>query len=238
MEDARRYELNLGIGNDGAKYTVELELRRKKSASGLTVHLEPCDEVTEVSLTYRATFGRRDEAGDHGGAGVPSLPDYFPGSRRVRRLAELADRWHLNAMRAGCAHVACADVREVVEVVSYGLTTEAYHRRKKLQEEVSAAVARGEVPALDETDRALLVPEDWYRDRFEPPDADSPLSGCYEVKKRWTKARGWVRPEEHPRGLLDRPCATCGYAYGTAWLAEPLPSGVEAELLALFEARE
>lgn len=34
---------------------------------------------------------------------------------------------------------------------------------------------------------------------------------------------GWIRPEEHPDGLLTRPCPECGYRYGTAWLSEDVP---------------
>ena len=36
----------------------------------------------------------------------------------------------------------------------------------------------------------------------------------------------WVRADEHPDGLLSRPCPTCGYKYGTAWLREDVPSDV------------
>jgi len=37
---------------------------------------------------------------------------------------------------------------------------------------------------------------------------------------------GWVRPDEHPDGLLTRPCPVCGYKYGTAWLTEEVPPEV------------
>lgn len=40
---------------------------------------------------------------------------------------------------------------------------------------------------------------------------------------RWS---GHVKPEEHPDGVLCKPCPTCGYGYGTAWLYEPLPADV------------
>jgi hypothetical protein len=43
---------------------------------------------------------------------------------------------------------------------------------------------------------------------------------------------GWVREEEHPDGLLGRPCPECGYRYGTAWQREEVPTGV---LVALRE---
>lgn len=41
----------------------------------------------------------------------------------------------------------------------------------------------------------------------------------------------WVSPKEHPKGLLGKPCPTCGYAYGSAWLKEELPEEVKAEIL-------
>jgi hypothetical protein len=40
----------------------------------------------------------------------------------------------------------------------------------------------------------------------------------------------WVRPDEHPDGLLGKSCPTCGYRYGTAWLVETLPANVEEEV--------
>jgi hypothetical protein len=41
---------------------------------------------------------------------------------------------------------------------------------------------------------------------------------------------GWVRPSEHPDGLMTKPCPECGYRYGTAWLTEEVPADVLNEL--------
>lgn len=38
----------------------------------------------------------------------------------------------------------------------------------------------------------------------------------------------WVRPEEHPEGLMTKACPECGYRFGTAWLFEELPAEVIA----------
>lgn len=38
----------------------------------------------------------------------------------------------------------------------------------------------------------------------------------------------WVRPDEHPAGLLGAPCPTCGYKYGSAWTKRELPADVIA----------
>ncbi len=46
----------------------------------------------------------------------------------------------------------------------------------------------------------------------------------------------WVRPDEHPEGLLGKPCPVCGYKYGTAWCQEDVPLEVIEWLKALPEA--
>ena len=43
---------------------------------------------------------------------------------------------------------------------------------------------------------------------------------------------GWVSPDEHPDGLLGRPCPVCGYGYGTAWRHEELPADILEEIAA------
>ncbi len=162
-------------------------------------------------------------------------PPWTP--ERIERLRELWEQWHLNDMRAGCEHQRAAGWgSETVEIVTYKLTSEAYQLRKKAEEKASAAAVRGEVADLDDTEKALLSPDDRFRGRFEPPDADSPLSGCFEVRKRESKCTGWVRPDEHPRGVLRKPCPECGYKYGTARRTEPVPDAVLEELAALPES--
>lgn len=50
---------------------------------------------------------------------------------------------------------------------------------------------------------------------------------CVMVRTE-TRNAGWVRHEEHPDGLLSKPCPVCGYKYGSAWRKEPLPADVVA----------
>lgn len=163
--------------------------------------------------------------------------EFAPGwdAERCGRFLETWERWHLNDMRPGCEHQREWNASEPLEVVSYGLTTEASQNRRRLQEVAGMDAARGVLPELDETERALLLLDDWFKPRFSPPDADDALSGCYEVRKRATKLAGWVHPEEHPRGLLGKPCEVCGYKYGTAWLREEVPADVLEFLQSLPE---
>ncbi len=47
----------------------------------------------------------------------------------------------------------------------------------------------------------------------------------------------WVRPSEHPEGLLTKPCPVCGYKYGTEWKKETLPDQVRARVAELFNSK-
>ena len=62
------------------------------------------------------------------------------------RLAEIWDRWHLNDMRAGCAHQRNTDLRRKVEVVTYRLTHEAQRLRNATREAAASASLKGEPP--------------------------------------------------------------------------------------------
>lgn len=44
----------------------------------------------------------------------------------------------------------------------------------------------------------------------------------------------WVRPEEHPEGLLTAPCPVCGYRFGTKWLMEDMPDEAVQEMDDIF----
>jgi hypothetical protein len=74
----------------------------------------------------------------------------------------------------------------------------------------------------------------WNR---RPIDPDKPLASYGkhfdgQRSNSWNMLT-WVRPDEHPDGLLTKECEVCGYKYGTAWLNEPVPDDVLDWLFAL-----
>lgn len=213
------------------------------------IQTAPRDQGREgLRLSITGVVGPRANGDAYGSCGqcVHALREIESGSvntsggwtlEDVEKLRQVWERWHLNDMRAGCEHQRAWDVSRKVEVVSYGLTSEAYRLRERTRSDAAAHALKGEPFEPDATARALAELEDWFRDIYTPPDADSPLSGCYEVKRREQKAVGWVRPYEHPEGLLCRPCEVCGYRYGSAWLYEEVPQEVLAWLVQLPDAR-
>ncbi|MCP4204243.1 MAG: hypothetical protein GY769_20190 [bacterium] len=149
----------------------------------------------------------------------------------VARLADLWKRWHLNDMNAGCEHQrATLDLSKTVEIVTYQLTSEALSESGAVMTRAKKLLRDGETVQLSAEDRALAA---LPFQMTTAPDADSIGSGRYKVVKRETKSVGWVNVNEHPDGLLSKPCPECGYKYGTAWLREEVPADVIAELHAL-----
>lgn len=154
----------------------------------------------------------------------------------VRRLFEIWHEWHLNDMQPGCEHQrANWNTTEEIEVVEYGLTTDAYQEIKQAKEDaIKRLIDTGRVEASDDLRALLALP--WTRK--EAPDADSVASGRYEVKKREKKMVGWVRPDEHPKGILAKPCEVCGYKYGSQWKKKEVPEDVLEWLASMSDTEE
>lgn len=151
----------------------------------------------------------------------------------VKRFARVWRRWHLNDMRASCEHQRDWDTTHKVEVVTYKLTSEARAEQRRIEIGAKSQLLRTGTARINDDERAALA---LPYTTTTAPDADSVGSGRYEVEKREQKALGWLRPDEHPDGLLTKPCAECGYKYGTEWRHEDIPEEVLTFLRVLPEA--
>lgn len=79
--------------------------------------------------------------------------------------------------------------------------------------------------------------EGWDKRPIDPTKPTDTYGTHYEGQRSpsWNML-AWVRPDEHPGGLLTAPCPTCGYRYGSAWLTEEVPTDVLDFLRSLPEA--
>lgn len=129
------------------------------------------------------------------------------------------ERWHLNDMRPGCEHQRDWGKKSLT-LVTYSLSTETYQNRERIKNKAMDNLKKKGSAEIKWDERVLLnLP--W--EKITPEDHTIPF---YDKKKTETKLSGWVNPSEHPEGELCKPCPTCGYKYGTAWLYEPLPLNV------------
>lgn len=142
---------------------------------------------------------------------------------KIARLLDIWKEWHLNDMRAGCTHQRASwDTRAKVELVTYKQRSDVLMQVHATARIANDRLRRGEVASYTpEESRLANLPYQITRDATQPAPGPE-----YEVEKRETKTAGWVKPEESPSGLLCKPCPTCGYKYGSAWLYEALPAEV------------
>lgn len=232
--DAREFKKVVRIGTMAAGYPeaqrdvfarIEYSADGRLSIAG-TVGPKSNGDAHGSSGQFIMSFKEYDERGSDTLADITPAPQWD--AVKVKRFFDAWGAWHLNDMRAHCEHQRGAewDASRKIEVTYYGLTHDAMRARDKARELAADAAVRGEVAHLTKEQHALLALKDWFEERTSPPDADSPLSGCYEVKKRETKTAGWLRQDEHPAGLLGKPCPVCGYKYGHAWKREEVPADV------------
>lgn len=209
-------------------------------------------EYKEGRLSISGVEGPRTNGDAWGSCGQcvdsldPSrLRELAPGWTRetVKRLRETWDEWHLNDMRAGCEHQRAEKWaergRQAVTVYHWRQMDGPRKARDDAEKAAQRALTRGETFApTPEQVKAANAP--WSRETWTPeaPEGYEPATPLYAGMKGPTESKtlGWLRPDEHPDGLLCRPCPTCGYAYGSAWLREEVPADVVQFLQSLPEA--
>ena len=138
----------------------------------------------------------------------------------------------MNDMRPYCEHQKALGwdklATKKVTLYNYTLRYEWVATQRKLHGEVNKILGETGQIFLTEDEREVwnlpLSVHTWKPlddMRYEP-----------QKKQRWNdgpteeKALGWLSPEEHPEGILGKPCPVCGYKYGTAWQTEEVPEEV------------
>ena len=187
-------------------------------------------EYKDHELTIHGVEGPTREGNCLGGCGQINMSLKSEELRPVNgwdrpmlaKFFDIWDRWHLNNMRSGCEHQRAEwDTKKKVTLYKFTLTVGAIMAQSKLQRSMTARLQAGEtVQPLPEESRLLSLAHS-----VTLPTADLP-GPEYTATGQEVKSVGWLRPEEHPEGLLCKPCLVCGYEYGTARLMEEVPEEV------------
>lgn len=149
----------------------------------------------------------------------------------LNKFCDIWDRWHLNDLRPYCKHQKELGwdiiASEKVNIYHYKLTKEANNKKKEAEKRALECLRNGDtfIPTKSEIYFANL--ENFKDDiSAEPPENYEPHKSVLYNSTYETKLLGWLRPDEHPEGILTKPCPVCGYKYGTAWLKEEVPEDV------------
>ena len=195
-------------------------------------------EYDGINLKIHGVVGPKSNGDCVGSAGqcVDEIRDGTPATgwdnEMLRKFCDCWDLWHLNDMRPYCQHqkalgwdkLAC----KKVTLYHYSLTHEHFMKQRELKNRVSNKLcAEGHVTLTEEEKGLWNLPIEktsWNPlndPRYEPRKKEDWYSGATEVK-----TLGCLYPDEHPEGILTKPCPVCGYKYGSAWKTEQVPENV------------
>lgn len=164
----------------------------------------------------------------------------------LRRLLDIWNEWHLNDMSAADAAMIRDGWREEAATPCYvwkfSLSSAAWEERRAAERAALDALAAGATFTPDARQSAVAALPLSYTAVTLDDVPPAPLAD-YERSKRITregglepaerKTLGWIKPAEHPRGLLGKEHPESGNRYGCAWYRRDVPADILAELQAL-----
>lgn len=170
----------------------------------------------------------------HGGQCLDDIKSDDPLFVEIRRLWRL---YHLNDMHPECHHqhelgwteLAC----KPVVFYRHTLTTDTISQQNALKRASMTRLCNGESVCLSENEKTLLGLKYEVKTTSETPPSE-----YYRYRDNETKTLGWVHPEEHPDGILTKPCPVCGYKYGTSWIKFDIPDNDLVKIRKIIETGE
>lgn len=153
-------------------------------------------------------------------------------SEMLRKFCDYWDLWHLNDMRPYCQHQKALGwdklATKKVTLYHYSLTHDYFMKQRELKNRANNKLGAEGHATLTEEEKELwnlLIKKTSWKPlddpRYEPQKKEDWYSGATEEK-----TLGWLFPDEHPEGILTKPCPVCGYKYGTTWKTEQVPENV------------
>ena len=206
-------------------------------------------EFSEGKLSISGVIGPRSNGNCRGSCGqcVDEIREGTPAEGWTREMVyqfcDIWKKWHLNDMCPYCPHQKELGWNELavkrVTLYNYRLNGMACNKKKAAENAALNALRSGETfsPTKEQMFFATLP----YSAQF-PKEISGENALYYEPKKPLypgdegateVTALGWLKPDEHPDGILCKPCPVCGYKYGTSWLKEEVPADVIDWLFAL-----
>ena len=162
---------------------------------------------------------------------------------KIRTLVKYWQKYHLNDMCAGCEHQDAWDTKKNIDVYEY-IRDERHDHIKEIV--LSGACTDFEeytamTRVLGLVELHLFKKHHTYKGAPELAEGEFKelLDGGYiKVGSITKEGAGQVVFEEHPEGLLCKPCETCGYKYGTSWTRREIPQDVIDWFSALEDTEE
>jgi len=220
MENFRK-EVTIGQMKDDRRYWLHIEIEYKNKRLSITG-----EESSKNKRFWRSGGQITLEPGNI---------DFAQGwnRKKVERLAAIWNKWHLNDLHAECEHQRVNwNLDEKIEVIDFTWSKKFNDMRRRaeagLMDENEYAEYKQIIPDVFET-TINTTKHHW----LSPMVCGLLYLDLIKIDKRETKSAHWVRYNEHPQGLLCKPCEVCGYEYGTKWHIVEVPKTILQELLGM-----
>ena len=218
--------------------TVDVELKDRQHEGKTTPEFSACGEIWNSRGTDVVSAGQN----------LDTIREYIH-TPLFKEIYDLWQHWHLNCMSPSCSHQKKLGWDELakkpVKLYHWTLDPRVRRRQRNIQNTALDALKRGETATLNAEQVRIENLE--YEIITDKDELSESLARFYVPCKplfsgdrghEETKTLGWLRPSEHPDGILARPCPVCGYKYGTKWLEDPIPERDLRRIRSLIENGE
>lgn len=204
-------------------------------------------EFEDGRLSIRGVVGP-NKYGGHAGKAGKCTDDIRKGTpidswnaMRIKKFCSIWDEWHLNDLHPECEHQRELGWKTIaqkkVSLYHYTMNDEALKKKRDAEKAAIDALKNGVAfnPSAEQTLFAGMPYEVTLHEDIELTNyrKRKAFFGCFEEKK----CLGWLKPDEHPDGILCKPCPVCGYKYGTSWNKVEVPQEVIDWLFALPDTK-
>lgn len=134
-------------------------------------------------------------------------------------------KYHLNDMKPDCEHQRSDEVfqaKKSEKIIVYKwlhLNKDIASKKREVKEFIKNELSEHGKVELNESQKFLYNLKDCIYNHIGEYDTT-----LYNHKKEDIeyKTLNWIRPDEHPDGLLTKACPVCGYKYGSSWVYMPI----------------
>ena len=203
---------------------VDVEVELKEKPDGLA--FSACGEIWNGNHSDVVSAGQN----------LDEIAKYIH-NNRFSSIYAMWQKYHLNDMRPECEHQRelgwPEKARQNVTIYTHTLNLDTIRKQHEIKRSVMERAKRGKTVSLSESDRTLLSLK--YEIKTWKGCLPEDIASYYKIDGAHEKTLGWIIQEEHPEGLLCRPCPVCGYRYGTAWKYMPIEPGDLQTIKSLME---
>ena len=163
-----------------------------------------------------------DCSGSHGQC-LGKIAEKYPDDELVQDIVSVWKDWHLNDMNAGCGHLIPENI-DIIEVRYKGTLIRDPFKDIKIYQNANNPTLFKDILKAAKRGEVFIPQTDADKSWLEPPNAPIKITTV-------TKNTGWVREQEHSKGLFGKKCPVCGVVYGAAWYYRPIPQDIINRIL-------